>query len=526
VIGLGELQKGQTMKAPQVLIINLGSQYTDLIDRSLRDFGVRSAILPPARANDWLRSNTPKAIILSGSDASVNDPDPPAPPEVILTADIPILGICYGMQWLAKRLGGQVISRTGKGNYGRTEIHLTHDYFDQGLLDGLLANWLVVHASHGDVVTHLPPGFTRIAWPETSTTAGVMAMVSSERKMWGVQFHPEVHETQHGSTILSNFVLRIAGCEKDWNPRNLADEIREETLHVIGDRNAIIGFSGGVDSTTLTALMAPSLGNRLRAVTIDGGQLREGEILQIIETAKSAGVFDRHSMASAPFVRALSDTLDAEEKRKRFRVVYRDAFQTLARGYGASVVMQGSLAPDFIESGATGGANIASHHNVGLTFDGLDQVHPFRGLFKYEVRALGQELGLPADICTRQPFPGPGLFVRIVGAPVTEERLALLRLVDRDVTYILQASGEYQQMSQLVVALLCVNTAGVRGDGRSYKPTIAIRGLVTSDFMTGRGFQIKEETRRKLTRTLLRNPEVGNVGYFEADKPPCRTEFE
>jgi len=512
------------MKNPQVLIVNLGSQYTDLIGRSLRELGVRSAILPPTKAAEWLLANKPKGIILSGSDASVNDADAPQPPETVFSASAPILGICYGMQWLAKRFDGEVRSGTGEGNYGETIITFGQGQEDGGLWYGVWnsgGNQHKVHASHGDIVSRIPVGFCTIAWPYSHKDLGVMGMADLKSRLWGVQFHPEVDDTVAGKQMLANFVFKIAECEKDWNPRHLAEEIRGETVEAIGGRDVTIGVSGGVDSTTLLALIAPMLREKLHPIIIDAGNLREGEQQEILENVRSAGVCGpRVIHEPEKFVEAVSRTIDAEEKRKAFSQNYWDIFNSETQRFKGSVVVQGSLAPDFIESGKTGGATIVSHHNMG------PGIHPFRRLFKYEVRELGKELGLPDSVCKRQPFPGPGLFVRIVGQSVTFGRLEIVRWADARVRDILTKAGEYQKMSQLVVGLLCINIGGVKGDARSYKPIIGVRGIVTSDFMTGRGYQIAPEVRREITRTLTKHPDIGRVGYYEEDKPPGRTEFE
>ncbi|HEY4498899.1 MAG TPA: gamma-glutamyl-gamma-aminobutyrate hydrolase family protein, partial [Candidatus Paceibacterota bacterium] len=323
------------MKSLQVLVVNFRSQYTDLIGRSLRDLGVRSAILPPERADKWFAKERPQAVILSGSDKSVNDADAPDISDAILNSGVPIFGICYGMQLLAKKFGGEVQSGTGEGNFGQTIITFNSGNEDGGLWYGLWNsgdNRHVVHASHGDVVTRIPLDFKRIAKPN-AFHRGCMGMADLKRKIWGVQFHPEVEDTIDGKRMLSNFVFKIAGCEKDWSPRNLAEEIRETTIEAIGDRKAIVGFSGGVDSTSVTALLSKVLEKRLEAFIIDGGNLREREMEKIVRHAWATGITEPPLVVRAAdkFVPAIAASIHAEEKRKAFRLVYQNILLTEAR---------------------------------------------------------------------------------------------------------------------------------------------------------------------------------------------------
>lgn len=517
------------MKNPQVLIINFGSQYTDLIALRLRELGVRSAILPPGRAEPWISNNKPRAIILSGSYASVNDEDAPTPPDVIFSLGVPILGICYGVQELAVKFGGEVRSGTGEGNLGKTVIIFSAGKEDGGLWDGIHGkegNLHTVWASHGDLVTRVPEGFTQIAWPYSQEGIGVMGMADLRRRIWGVQFHPEVTHTDQGERMLANFVFRIAGCERDWSPADIAGEIREDTLREINGRDVLMGVSGGVDSTVVAKLLVPALGDRLHAIVIDAGNLRENELeAEILPNIRSAGIGNLRIIRKPElFVSGISRTVDAQEKRRAFSAIYFSIFDSVARHLGSPVVVQGTNAADINESGARDGAEIVAHHNLGRGM--RHGIHPLRHLFKHEIRALAKAIGLPPEVYNRQPFPGPGLFARIVGAPVTFARLVLIRWADERVTKLAKETGDYEKTSQLLAGLLCVNVGGVKGDARSYAPIIGVRGIVTPDFMTGRGYKFPEATRDRMIRMLTKHPGIGDVMFSEADKPPRRTEFE
>jgi GMP synthase (glutamine-hydrolysing) len=511
---------------PQVLIIELGSQYTLLIGRTLRELGVRSIILEPKRAEAWLKLHTPRAIILSGSDASVYDTNAPRPPELVLTAQrddgslTPVLGICYGMQWMANASGGRVESVEKHRAYGPDTIERTAHLDD--LLLGLTPTRQQVWMSHGDTVTIPPPGFSVLA----KSQSGAAAVIGNGTH-FGVQFHPEVIETQHGKQILENFLFKIAECDRDWEPKSLVDSIYTDVMSAMGpDDKAIFGLSGGVDSSTLAAVLAPVLGDRLLAVTIDGGQFREGELDEIREHACLIGVQLCIIDARDEFAAALADVTDAEEKRGRFRTLYSKLLQKTGREFGAQWLVQGTLAPDKIESGATGGAVIKTHHNVNLDTGLLKQLHPFDHLFKYEVRDLARALGLPERICEREPFPGPGLFLRILGAPVTPELLEVVCWADARVREILMRHDALRHMSQLVVAYMTTPTVGVKGDARVYRGSVIIRAVHTLDFMTAIGIRFPDEPWREIEQTLAQHPLIVRVWEDSMPKPPATTEFE
>lgn len=503
----------------QILIIDLGSQYTRVIGRTLREMGFRSIILPSARAERWLKDHNPKGIILSGGSASVSDPKAPQIPEVVFESDVPILGICYGMQYIARRFGGEIVSHHKGKEYGKTSVI----FHDDRLLDGIEKEPSIVWASHGDSVETPPSGFRVIA---EATDGGTIQAMTDDTRIWTLQFHPEVTHTQGGKTILRNFLAGICECETDWAAEDIIGEIRREVADVTADKRAIIGFSGGVDSTTLSAVLSPILGDSLLGICIDTGGLRENELDEIRQNAEAAGIRLRVVDAAERFEQALGDTTDAETKRKRFKVVYGEILEEEAKRFGADFIVQGTLATDEIESGKAGQAElIKSHHNVGLDL-ALDELHPFRNLFKYEVRDLGPALSLPEFVSARQPFPGPGLYVRVIGAPVTTKRRSILRFADAEATRILRKHGLYDEISQLVVALVCVDTVGIKGDGRVYKPSVVIRAVQTSDFMTVSGYQIPSEVRAEITDTITKHEDIVRVWYDETNKPPATTELE
>lgn len=508
---------------PYVAIIELGSQYTLLIERTLRELGIRSVILDPQKADIWFRDHQPKAIILSGGASSVYDVDAPNPPLEILSLSenaerpVPLLGICYGMQWIARHLGGEVLPVAGSREYGEAKIGIADS---TGKIFEDTPNGQNVWMSHGDSVTILPKGFRPMAYTEDNTIAAM-----ENGPIWGVQFHPEVIHTPFGSTILKNF-MKFAGCEEDWVPSSIVSSIQENVQRELGERRVISGFSGGVDSTTISAILSPVLRERLLAVVIDGGHLREGELSEIKKHALSAKVELKIIDAREDFQKELCDVIDAEEKRKRFKKVYTSIFVKSAQEFDASVILQGTLAPDRIESGATGGALIKSHHNVGLDMGNLLQFHPVDHLFKYEIRALAKEVGLPESVFNRQPFPGPGLFLRVVGVPATPDKLDLVRWADNEVKNILVKHGVYEKISQLVVSYMGVNTVGVKGDARVYGGAIVIRAVETTDFMTAKGVHFSDVIEDEICSVLTKHRDVVRVWFDPTKKPPATTEME
>ena len=508
--------------APKILVVDLGSQYTQVIARTLRELGYRSAILTPARAEQWLSLHQAEAIILSGGHASVSDNGAPKPPEAVWSLDLPILGICYGMQYMVDYFGGVVKHKRGHAEYGPASINLDNqDEIFKGLDDRE-----DVWASHGDTVQDLPEGFKAIAGSDSYQNA---AIVNAERKLWGVQFHPEVSHTPNGKIILENFVKNISKIKEDWQADNIIAQIQAETREDFADKKTIIGFSGGVDSTTLAAILAPVLGENLLAVCIDAGQFRLNELEQIQNTANSIGVQLKIIDAEEELLTKLAGISDAQSKRAVFRSVYKGVFDKAIAEFAAEVIAQGSLATDFIESGAVGGGEIIkTHHNIGLDFV-TEERHPLRNLFKYEVRALAKEIGLPDYLVNREPFPGPGLVLRVVGADVTKERLDIVRFADKTVRDILAEHDllNSQVLSQLVVYMLAGSpVVGVKGDARVYDAPIVVRALKTVDFMTGSGVQFPAELRLQMSLELTRHPHISRVLFDETPKPPATTEPE
>lgn len=505
----------------QILIVDYGSQYTLVIGRTLRELGVRSIILPLNKVDQWLKNNTPKAVILSGSNWSVHNEGAPELPKMLDATPknkYLILGICYGMQLLAHQNGGKVEKPLDHREYGPTVVTLntTHPLFCG------VPRKTQVWASHGDTVTKLPKGFISIA-----TSSGITAMSDKNNRVLGIQFHPEVVDTKEGKKILQNF-LNMADCRKDWNPSNLIHAIQKEVLDVVGEKEKVIlGVSGGVDSTTLAAVLAPVLGSRLICIAIDTGGLRKNEILELKRNTKNAGVRNLEIIsAENEFIKNITKTINGEEKRAKFRTVYQRILEEQIKKAGAKFIVQGTLATDIIESGKVGeSAMIKTHHNVGLNWK-VEDLHPFRNLFKYEVRELARVLKLPKAVSERNPFPGPGLFLRIVGTPVSKEKLDLMREADKTVNDILKKYNIAKDISQLIVALLGVNSVGVKGDERVYGHSLAIRAVQTVDFMTAKGYYFREEIVNEITNTLTKHKGIVRVFFDMTPKPPATTEFE
>ncbi|HBT81722.1 hypothetical protein A2757_03690 [Candidatus Giovannonibacteria bacterium RIFCSPHIGHO2_01_FULL_48_47] len=510
----------------QILIIDLGSQYTLLIGRRLRELGVRSLILPPREVEEYLAKETPRGIILSGGAASIYDSDSPQPPENILKLNVPILGICLGMHWLVQVFGGEIRREETLIEYGPAQFSGS----PTGLLEGVpwgydlrnVPKYSTIWASHGDSVRVMPLWFDDIG--ESGDGRTIAAIRHKERPIWGLQFHPEVEQTEYGPRILKNF-LDICGAVPDWSAQNVIAEIREEiSAKVPRNANCLLAYSGGVDSTILASILKLVLGERLTLVTIDGGQLREGELEEIQENAKSAGS-NAEIISNPTAFRRIELLADAEEKRAHFQETYFATLEEYSARRGIELLIQGTLAPDIIESGKVGeAAHIKTHHNLGNSR--LKQLHPLRALFKDEVRDLARALGLPEKVSERMPFPGPGLFCRVVGLPATEERLGIVRWADREVSHIIKEAQLERKISQLVVALIGAKTVGVKGDGRSYGYPIVVRAVRTSDFMTAWGVELPSQVRREIIRTLTTHPAVTRVWFDETSKPPATIELE
>ena len=550
-----------------VLVVDFGAQYAQLIARRVRECHVYSEIVPSTMPVDEMLARRPKAIILSGGPSSVYaDGAPPAPPG-LFDAGIPVLGICYGFQLMVAGLGGTV-ERTGAAEYGRTVLIRGDDPPQTVLIRGddpaspqtppapggkpfppdplgppagglLLAGTPVqqqVWMSHGDTCTAAPPGFTVTARTDATPVA---AVENAPSRMFGVQFHPEVMHTEHGTRILGRF-LELAGCRPSWTMLNIVEEqvalIREQ----VGGGRAICGLSGGVDSAVAAALVQRAIGDRLTCVFVDHGLLRQGEAEQVEQDFVAAtGVRLMVANEAGAFLSALAGVAEPEQKRKIIGREFIRAFERAAReitaeagehGEACEFLVQGTLYPDVVESGGgSGTANIKSHHNVGGLPDDLkfQLVEPLRWLFKDEVRRVGSELGLPQAIVRRQPFPGPGLAIRIIGE-VTAARLAVLRAADAIVREEMSAAGLDTLVWQCPVVLLAdVRSVGVQGDGRSYGHPIVLRPVTSEDAMTADWARLPDDVLARIsTRVTNEVPEVNRVVLDVTSKPPATIEWE
>lgn len=508
------------MENIQILIVDYGSQYTLVIGRTLRELGIRSVILPPLKADVWLKNNKPKAVILSGSNWSVyGENAPKLPSSLDIKGDkYAILGICYGMQLLAYVGGGKIERPHAQREYGPSsvEVNTNHPLFKS------VNQNTEVWASHGDTVLELPKNFSAIA-----TSEGIAGMTNENNRVLGVQFHPEVVNTKEGKKIFQNFI-ELSNCVVDWNPMDLIVQIQKEVTGIVGpEKKVILGVSGGVDSTVLAGILSPVLGERLVCIGIDTGGGRFGEIEELKNNVMSAGVKNLNIIdASDEFIENVGTTINSEEKRAKFREVYKKTFDEQILKHGASFMLQGTLATDIIESGQAGESTmIKTHHNVGLSFEVAD-LHPLRHLFKYEVRELGKMLNLASSVYERNPFPGPGLFIRVVGTPVSKENIALVRDADKTVTDILKKHGLDKEISQLIVAMLGINSVGVKGDERVYGHSIAVRAVQTVDFMTATGYHFPPDVIDEITSALIKHKDIVRVFFDMTPKPPATTEFE
>ncbi len=523
-----------------VLVVDFGAQYAQLIARRVRECRVYSEIVPSTAATDEILQRDPAAIILSGGPASVYAPGAPPAPAGLLAAGVPVLGICYGFQLMVRDLGGDV-ARTGTGEYGAAALALAAGAGGTGPVGGVLLGGLPesqqVWMSHGDTCTRAPDGFT-----VTASTPGtpVAAAENPSLGLFGMQFHPEVLHTEHGMAMLGRF-LAAAGCRFDWTMSNVVEEQTELIRATVGAGHAICGLSGGVDSAVAAALVQRAVGEQLTCVFVDHGLLRKGEAEQVEQDFVAAtGVELVVVDAQADFAVALAGVTDPEGKRKVIGREFIRAFEHAARqiaardaragGGSADFLVQGTLYPDVVESGGgTGTANIKSHHNVGgLPEDlGFTLIEPLRTLFKDEVRALGAELGLPPQIVWRQPFPGPGLAIRIVGE-VTPERLRIVREADAIARAELTAAGLDRMIWQCPVVLLAdVRSVGVQGDGRSYGYPIVLRPVTSEDAMTADWARVPDAVLARISGRITNQvPEVNRVVLDITSKPPATIEWE
>jgi len=506
----------------RVLVVDLGAQYAQLIARRVREARVHSEIVPrDIRAADVARRR-PVGIILSGGPASVYAPDAYRIDAEILDLGIPVLGICYGHQLIADLAGGTV-APTGTAEYGKTTVTVT----EPGTLLHELPADLDVWMSHRDSVTAVPPGFVCTA---TSPGAGVAAMESAERGLYGVQFHPEVAHTPRGMEILEHFLFDVCGARPTWTRHSIIEAQVEAIRAQVGGAKIVCGLSGGVDSAVAAALVHEAVGDQLTCIFVDHGLLRAGEGEQVEETFRRTFRIDLvHVDASARFLARLAGVTDPEEKRKIIGEEFIRVFEEEAAAISdAAFLVQGTLYPDIIESGTRDAARIKSHHNVGgLPEDmAFELVEPLRDLFKDEVRAIGEELGLPEEVVWRQPFPGPGLAVRIIGE-VTAERLDILRAADRIVLEEVRAAGLYRDIWQAFGVLPAIRSVGVQGDERTYAYPLVVRAVTSEDAMTADWARLPFEVLERISSRVMNEvPGINRVAYDISSKPPATIEWE
>ncbi|MDQ3305891.1 MAG: glutamine-hydrolyzing GMP synthase [Actinomycetota bacterium] len=505
-----------------VLVVDFGAQYAQLIARRVREAHVYSEIVPHTITAAEVAARAPVGVILSGGPKSVHVPGAPDLDPEVFELDIAVLGICYGAQLVAERLGGTV-ARTGRGEYGRTELEVgaPSALFD---LAGTQSVWM----SHGDSITDVPEGFVATA---RSADAPVAALESAKRRIYGVQFHPEVVHTPRGQELLARFLHDVCGARPTWTMTSIIETQVAAVQTQVGDERVICGLSGGVDSAVAAALVHKAVGDQLTCVYVDTGLMREGESEQVVETfRRHHGIELIHVDAAERFFERLAGVVDPEEKRKAIGERFIREFEVAAQGLSdARFLVQGTLYPDVIESGTPDAARIKSHHNVGGLPADLDfeLVEPLRALFKDEVRRVGEELGLPAEIVWRQPFPGPGLGVRILGE-VTPARLTVLRHADAIVREEIKAAGLERDIWQAFAVLAAdIRSVGVMGDERTYASPVIIRAVTSDDAMTADWARLPHDLLERLSSRIVNEVAgVNRVAYDITSKPPGTIEWE
>jgi GMP synthase (glutamine-hydrolysing) len=508
----------------EVVVLDFGGQYSQLIARRVRECGVFSELLPHHVGLDEVRRRKPKGVILSGGPSSVYEEGAPPLQRELLELGVPVLGICYGMQLIARELGGRV-EGAEVGEFGRSELTVAEP---GRLLAGTPARqscWM----SHRDTVFAPPPGFSALA---SSTSSPVAAFESTERGIYGIQFHPEVVHTPYGQQVLTNFLQDACGCERTWSPASVIEEQVEAIRAQVGDGRAICGLSGGVDSSVAALLVHRAIGDRLTCVFVDHGFMRKEEGAQVIRAFRDHFQVPLVAVdASDRFLARLQGVTDPEQKRKRIGAEFIRVFEEEALKLDdVHFLVQGTLYSDVIESGgSTGAATIKSHHNVGGLPDDLDfeLVEPLRALFKDEVRAVGAELGLPERFVWRQPFPGPGLAIRIVGGEATRERLEILREADAILQDEIRKAGLYRELWQSFCVLPDIRTVGVQGDARTYGNVIVIRAVTSDDAMTADWARLPYDLLEQIAARMIGEIRpVGRVVLDITSKPPGTIEWE
>ncbi len=510
-----------------ILVLDFGSQYTQLIARRLRELSVYSEIIPFNTPIETLREKNPVGIILSGGPKSVSEAGAPKCAPEIFDLGTPVLGICYGMQLMTDELGGEV-RRSGQREFGHAHVRVTGNGSPPKLFSHVPSD-LRVWASHGDDVAAVPPGFTVAA---TSATTPIAAMEAPERQLYALLFHPEVAHTDHGLAILRNFAYGVCGCTGDWTIASFIEEATERIRTQVGRGKVVCGLSGGVDSTVAAMLIHRAIGDRLTCIFVDNGLLRYDEANQIVTrfTQKMQLPLDFVD-ATDLFLERLAGVTDPEKKRKIIGAAFIDVFEKRAQELGEfDFLAQGTLYPDVIESASVGGPAVVikSHHNVG----GLPErmrfklVEPLRDLFKDEVRRVGRDVGLDPEFVVRQPFPGPGLAVRLLGE-ITRERLDLLRLADKIVAEEIRKAGWYERLWQSFAVLLPVQSVGVMGDARTYEYTVAIRAVESLDGMTADWARLPHDLLATISSRIVNEVRgINRVVYDISSKPPSTIEWE
>jgi GMP synthase (glutamine-hydrolysing) len=514
----------------KVLVVDFGAQYAQLIARRVREARAYSEIVPHTLTAEEFAERRPAAIVFSGGPKSVHVEGAPAIDPGVYDLGVPILGICYGAQLIAQQLGGTV-ARGGSGEYGRTVMHLDPSVVSEGaggdsLLAGLPANQ-TVWMSHFDAVTEPPEGFVATA---STDGAPVAALECARRRIWGVQFHPEVVHTPHGQDVITRFVHDLAGLRADWTMEHFISDAVADIRAQVGEGRAICGLSGGVDSAVAAALVHEAIGPQLTCVFVDTGLMRANEGEQVVETfRRHQGIELIHVRAADRFFEKLAGVTDPEEKRKAIGELFIRVFEDARGGIeDARYLVQGTLYPDVIESGTAHASTIKSHHNVGGLPDDLDfeLVEPLRTLFKDEVRSVGHELGLPDEIVWRQPFPGPGLGVRIIGE-VTPDKVALLQQADLVVREELHTAGLDREIWQAFAVLPDIRSVGVQGDERTYGYPVIVRAVTSEDAMTADWARIPYDVLETISSRIINEVQgVNRVAYDITSKPPGTIEWE